>query len=66
MSDANKRLRQSALVMKIMGWGLIVGSVPAALSMRLDSFGGVFRQDSHFVVHPILLRLLTGYTPTFS
>src|SRR5271166_3368499 len=30
MSDANKRLRQSALVMKIMGWGLIVGTVPAA------------------------------------
>lgn len=29
MSDASKGLQQSALVMRIMGWGLIVGSVGA-------------------------------------
>ena len=40
MNSANKGLQQSALVMRIMGWGLIVGMALAPLSIRLDSCGG--------------------------
>ena len=41
MSSTNKGLQQSALVMKILGWGTLLSGVSVRFSIRLGSFGGV-------------------------
>ena len=66
VENTNKGLRQSALVMKIVGWGLIVGLVVAPFIYAPDSSEGAFLVGSRISVQPILSRLTKAFIPMCS